>query len=103
MSIPFPQARVTDLHLCFTPAPPPAPPVPIPVPSPVMPVCCVTVHVGGLPAARMLDMVNPPFPHPIVKGSMTVHIGGQPAARVLDNCACGGVIVKGQLNVLVGG
>jgi len=103
MSIPFPQARVGDFHACFTPGPPPAPPVPIPVPSPVMPPCFVTVMVGGKPAARAFDMVNPPFPHPIVKGSMTVLIGSMPAARILDNCACGGVIVLGQLNVLVGG
>ena len=99
----FPQARVTDLHLCFTPGPPPAPPVPVPVHIPIIPPCFPTVLVGGMPAARVGDMCNFAFPHPIVKGSMTVFIGGMPAARVLDNVACGGVIAKGQLNVLVGG
>ena len=101
--IPFPQARVTDLHLCFTPGPPPAPPVPIPVPIPIIPPCCLTVHVGNLPAARIMDMCNPAFPHPIVKASKSVFIGGMPAARVLDSVACGGVIAKGEFTVLVGG
>jgi uncharacterized Zn-binding protein involved in type VI secretion len=68
-----------------------------------MPPCCVTVIVGKLPAARILDMCNPAFPHPIVKGSATVLIGKMPAARILDNVACGGVIVKGEFTVLVGG
>lgn len=103
MSIPFPQARVTDMHACFTPAPPPAPPVPIPVPMPIIPPCCLTVLVGNKPAARLMDMCTPPFPHPILKGSSSVVIGYMPAARVTDNCACGGLIVLGELTVLVGG
>ena len=101
--IPFPQARVTDLHGCFTPAPPPAPPVPVPVPQPIIPPCCPTVLVGGMPAARQLDLCNPAFPHPIIKGSTSVVISFFPAARVMDPVACGGMIMKGQLNVLVGG
>lgn len=103
MSIPLPQARMTDLHACFMPAPPPAPPVPVPVPMPILPPCCLTVLVGTLPAARVLDLCTPANPHPILKGSSSVLIGCMPAARVLDNCFCGGVIAKGQLNVLVGG
>ncbi|SRR6056297_799977 len=99
----FPQARLLDLHACFTPGPPPAPPVPIPVPIPIIPPCCVTVIVGKFPAARMMDLCNPAFPHPIIKGSSTVLIGKMPAARVLDNVACGGVIMKGEFTVLVGG
>jgi uncharacterized Zn-binding protein involved in type VI secretion len=51
----------------------------------------------------MTDMCNPAFPHPILKGSMSVLIGKIPAARVGDNVACGGVILKGEFTVLVGG
>jgi uncharacterized Zn-binding protein involved in type VI secretion len=93
-----------DFHACFTPGPPPAPPVPIPVPGiPIFTPCCPTVLVGGLPAARMSDLTNPAFPHPIIKGSMTVLIGKLPSARIGDNVVCGGVIVKGEFTVLVGG
>jgi uncharacterized Zn-binding protein involved in type VI secretion len=103
MSIPFPQARLGDFHVCFMPAPPPAPPIPIPVPMPILPPCCPTVLVGGKPAARIFDLCTPANPHPIIKGSPTVLISYMPAARILDNCMCGGVIVLGQFNVLVGG
>lgn len=48
-------------------------------------------------------MTNPAYPHPIVKGSLTVLIGKKPAARIGDNVLCGGVIVKGEFTVLVGG
>jgi uncharacterized Zn-binding protein involved in type VI secretion len=93
-----------DFHACFTPGPPPAPPVPIPVPGiPIFTPCCPTVLVGGLPAARITDMTNPAFPHPILKGSATVLIGKLPSARIGDNVVCGGVIVKGEFTVLVGG
>ena len=99
-----PQARIFDFHACFTPAPPPAPPVPIPVPGlPIFMPCVPTVLVGGLPAARITDMTNPAFPHPIITGSMSVLIGGMPAARIGDSVFCGGVIMKGEFTVLVGG
>jgi uncharacterized Zn-binding protein involved in type VI secretion len=48
-------------------------------------------------------MTNPAFPHPILKGSTSVIIGKMPAARIGDNVACGGVIMKGEFTVLVGG
>jgi uncharacterized Zn-binding protein involved in type VI secretion len=99
----FPQARLMDLHACFTPAPPPAPPLPVPTPIPIIPPCAITVLVGKMPAARLMDMTNIPFPHPIVKGSATVLICKMPAARILDNVACGGMIVKGEFTVLTGG
>ena len=96
-----PQARMTDLHLCNVPAPT-VPPVPAPMP--IMPPCLPTVLVGKLPAARITDMhLAVPAPHPIVKGSMTVLIGKLPAARMGDLGACGGVILKGEFTVLVGG
>ncbi|WP_238705188.1 PAAR domain-containing protein [Parasedimentitalea marina] len=63
----------------------------------------MTVLVGKLPAARVTDMVLAVPPHPIAKGSGTVLISGLPAARILDNAACGGMIVKGEFTVLVGG
>jgi len=97
----MPQARVTDLHACMLPSIPP-PPV-LPVPIPIMPPCAVTVLVGKLPAARLTDMVVAVPPHPIIKGSATVLICGLPAARIMDNAACGGMIVKGEFTVLVGG
>lgn len=100
----FPQARMFDVHMCFTPAPPPAPPLPVPVPGiPIIPPCLPTVLVAKLPAARLTDMTNIPFPHPIIKGSGTVLMGMLPAARLLDNCMCGGMIVKGEFTVLTGG
>lgn len=100
----FPQARVTDMHLCTLPAPPPAPPPPAPVPMPIMPPCCPTVLVSKLPAARLTDLATPAFPHPIVKGSATVLISKLPAARVTDSCACGGLIIPPCCpTVLVGG
>ncbi|SHH01371.1 PAAR domain-containing protein [Marivita hallyeonensis] len=98
-----PQARMFDLHGCFTPGPPPAPPVPIPVPTPINPPCCATVHVVKQPAARIFDLANPAFPHPIIMGSSTVMIGKLPAARIGDQCICTGAIVTGAFNVLVGG
>jgi uncharacterized Zn-binding protein involved in type VI secretion len=62
--------------------------------GPILPPCCPTVLIGGLPAARVGDMltcVGPP--DVIVLGSFTVLIGGQPAARMGDMTAHGGVIV----------
>ena len=96
----FPQARLTDVHLCSLPSiPPPPAPVPIPIAFPGAP----TVLVGKLPAARMTDMTASVPPHPILKGSATVLISCLPAARVLDSCMCGGPILKGEFTVLTGG
>lgn len=103
MGIPFPQARMNDLHACFMPAPPPVPPSPFPSPMPIFAPCCPTVLVGGMFAARFSDLATPANPHPIVKGSSSVLIGGLMAARILDNCACGGPIALGEFTVLVGG
>ena len=63
-----------------------------------------TVLIANLPAAVVGDMVTcvgPP--DTIVKGSMTVLIGGKPAARMGDLTAHGGVIVKGEPTVMIGG
>jgi uncharacterized Zn-binding protein involved in type VI secretion len=98
----FPQARVTDMHVCpmVTPGVPPIPHVG----GPILPPCAVTVLVGGLPAARVTDMavcVGPP--DVIAKGSTTVLINGLAAARIMDIFAHGGMIVMGEPTVLVGG
>jgi uncharacterized Zn-binding protein involved in type VI secretion len=98
----FPQARVSDLHICTVP--PPA------FPSPILPPCAVTVLVGNLPAARaVIDMALtgsppvPPVPHNFPKGSATVLINNMPALRLSDMCASGGPITIGEPTVLTGG
>ncbi|GAL86328.1 type VI secretion system protein EvpJ [Sporocytophaga myxococcoides] len=82
---------------------PGTPPIPH-VGGPVMPPGCMTVLIGGMPAARLGDMctcVGPP--DSIVKGSATVLIGGMPAARMGDSTAHGGSIVLGCPTVMIGG
>jgi uncharacterized Zn-binding protein involved in type VI secretion len=97
-----PAARLTDFHQCpmQTPAQSPIPHVGGPIIGPGEP----TVLIGGLPAARVGDMltcVGPP--DTIVKGSATVMIGGVPAARMGDQTAHGGQIILGAFNVMIGG
>jgi uncharacterized Zn-binding protein involved in type VI secretion len=83
----------------------PAVPAPIPhVGGPITGPGQPNVLIGGLPAARVGDMlvcVGPP--DSIVKGSGTVMIGGVPAARMGDQTAHGGQIMLGALNVMIGG
>jgi len=78
---------------------------------------CMTVLIGGQPAARLSDMHTcpmqtpgtPPVPHvggPVSLGSMTVLIGGLPAARMGDMAICVGPpdsIVAGCPTVIIGG
>ena len=95
-----PAARVTDMHAC------PAATGPVPhVGGPILPPCCPTVLIQGLPAARIGDMAlcaaGPP--DVIVEGSTSVTIGGMPAARILDATAHGGAIVLGCPTVIIGG
>lgn len=97
-----PAARLTDMHTCpmVTPGVPPIPHVGGPVSGPGQP----NVLIGGLPAARVGDMlvcVGPP--DTIVMGSATVLIGGMPAARMGDTTAHGGSIVLGCPTVIIGG
>jgi|SRR6218665_312814 len=96
-------ARLTDFHQC--PMQTPAFPAPIPhVGGPVLGPGAPNVLIGGLPAARVGDMlmcVGPP--DSIVKGSATVKIGGMPAARMGDKTAHGGQIMLGAFNVMIGG
>lgn len=98
-----PAARITDMHTC--PMQTPAFPAPVPhVGGPIQPPGCLTVLIGGLPAARVGDMalcVGPP--DVVIKGSATVLIGGSPAARLGDATAHGGSIVAGCPSVMIGG
>ena len=95
----MPASRITDMHVC--------PQVTVLVPhvgGPIIPPCAPTVLIGGLPAARISDMlvcVGPP--DVIATGSMTVLTMGMPQARILDMTVHGGVIVMGMPTVLVGG
>jgi uncharacterized Zn-binding protein involved in type VI secretion len=71
--------------------------------GPILPPGAPTVLIGMLPAARVTDMltcVGPP--DVIVKGSPTVLINGLMAARIGDNTAHGGVIVLGEMTVMIG-
>jgi uncharacterized Zn-binding protein involved in type VI secretion len=75
---------------------------------------CMTVLIGGQPAARVGDMHACPMvtgvvPHvggPILPpGSPTVLIGGLPAARATDQATCTGppdIIAMGCPTVLIG-
>ena len=93
-----PAARLTDMHTC--------PMVTVLVPhvgGPILPPCCPTVLIGGLPAARMGDMatcVGPP--DVIAMGSPTVLIGSMMAARLGDPTVHGGIIVLGCPTVIIG-
>src|ERR1700685_4067465 len=93
-----PAARVTDMHVC-----PMVTGVVPHVGGPILPPGCPTVLIGFLPAARVSDMavcVGPP--DVIAKGSMSVVVGNMPAARFGDQTAHGGVIVAGELTVMIG-
>jgi uncharacterized Zn-binding protein involved in type VI secretion len=89
------------MHVCpmVTPGVPPIPHVG----GPILPPGCLTVLIGGQPAARATDMctcVGPP--DVIAMGSPTVLIGYLMAARMGDLTAHGGSIVLGLPTVLIG-
>jgi uncharacterized Zn-binding protein involved in type VI secretion len=94
-----PAARLGDMHVC-----PLVNPGPVPhVGGPILPPCCPTVLIGGMPAARVGDMALCTGPPDVIAmGSMTVLIGGMPAARLGDSTVHGGVIVAGCPTVLIG-
>ncbi|MET0181000.1 MAG: PAAR domain-containing protein [Novosphingobium sp.] len=93
-----PAARIGDMHVC--------PMVTGTVPhvgGPIIPPCMPTVHTGGIPQARVGDMltcVGPP--DAIMMGSPTVLVGGRMAARLGDPTVHGGVITFGLPTVLIG-
>ncbi len=95
-----PAARLGDMVLqssphCHAPIHPPAL-VPTPVPHPALPLNIVkgaaTVMIGGMPAARVMDITRPctlpacvpAGPGMIAKGSVTVLVESFPAARAGD-------------------
>jgi len=72
--------------------------------GPVLPAGCPTVLIGGMPAARVGDMLTCTGPpDTIAAGSGTVMIGGSPAARMGDSTVHGGVIILGCFTVIIGG
>src|SRR5688572_29568790 len=91
-----PAARVTDMHAC--------PMVTGLVPhvgGTVVPPGMPTVLIGGLPAARVGDMVTCAGPPDVIAmGSPTVLIGYMMAARVGDPTVHGGVLVSGLPTVM---
>ena len=94
----MPAARVGDPHIC-----PMVTGIVPHVGGPILPPGAIAVLIGGMPAARVGDMlvcVGPP--DVIALGSMTVLIGGMPAARLADLTAHGGSIVLGCPTVLIG-
>jgi uncharacterized Zn-binding protein involved in type VI secretion len=71
--------------------------------GPILPPGCPTVLIGFMPAARVGDLaVCAGGPDVIALGSITVLIGGQPAARIGDMTVHGGVIVSGEMTVMIG-
>jgi RHS repeat-associated protein len=61
------------------------------------------VLINSLPAARMGDKVqHKKGEEPIVQGSGSVLFNGKNAARITDKVACGGEVIAGSGNVLIG-
>ena len=125
-----PAARLGDMVLqdgphCHAPIHPPAPSL-TPVPHPPLPLTIIkgqpTVLIGGMPAARVMDMTLPCMlpgcvpagPGQIVLGGFTVLVGSMPQARVGDmtmhsSCVApipgptGKILPPGCPTVMVGG
>jgi uncharacterized Zn-binding protein involved in type VI secretion len=71
--------------------------------GPILPPGGLPLLIGGLPAARVGDLITCTGPpDTILMGSMKVLIGGRPAARMGDPTAHGGTIVMGCPTVLIG-
>jgi uncharacterized Zn-binding protein involved in type VI secretion len=93
-----PAARITDMHTC-----PMVTGIVPHVGGPILPPGCPTVLIGMLPAARATDMATCVGPPDIIAmGSPTVLIGGLMAARMGDPTAHGGVIILGEMTVMIG-
>ena len=92
-----PAARITDMHVC-----PMVTGIVPHVGGPILPPGAPTVLIGGLPAARVSDMVTCVGPPDLIAmGSFKVLIGGLPAARMGDLTAHGGTIVLGCPTVII--
>ena len=93
-----PAARILDLHVC-----PMVTGVVPHVGGPILPLCEPRILIGMRPAARITDKCFCVGPMDMIReGSSTVLIGRKFAARMGDKCIHGGVIVTGQINVLIG-
>jgi uncharacterized Zn-binding protein involved in type VI secretion len=93
----MPAARIGDMHVC--------PMLTVLVPHVGGPIAlgAFTVLVGGMPQARVTDMVTCVGPPDMIAmGSFTTLVGGLPAARLGDLCGHGGTIVLGCFTVLIG-
>jgi len=112
----LPAATLTALHIGSPhthPHPPstvpPAPPIPLPSIGNVMVGGCVSVLIGGLPAARAGDLglamtcvsFSPPFE--IYTGSSKVFIGGARAARMGDITKHCGATSPGDFSMMGAG
>ncbi|MFO0604569.1 MAG: PAAR domain-containing protein [Polyangiales bacterium] len=86
-----PAARIGDNHTC-----------PIHGGGAILPACCPSVIVGGMPVARVTDLSACGPPDAIVQGEDSVIIGGRPAARMGDPTQHGGTVVQGCRSVLIG-
>ena len=92
----MPAARILDMHVC--------PLVTVLVPHVGGPIAMgyPKVLIGGMPAARVGDMVTCVGPPDVIAlGSFKVLIGGQPAAHMTSLTAHGGTVVMGYPKVLV--
>lgn len=89
----MPAARLGDIDTGH----PPSPPTPVIIGS-------TNVLINSRPAARKGDMLAPHHPgiRTISEGSGSVKINGKPAARVSDSINCGGKLIIGAFNVLIG-
>jgi uncharacterized Zn-binding protein involved in type VI secretion len=93
-----PAARVSDMHTC-----PMVTGIVPHVGGPILPPGEPTVLIGMLPAARATDMATCVGPPDIIAmGSPTVLIGNLMAARMGDPTAHGGVIILGEMTVMIG-
>lgn len=71
--------------------------------GPLLPPTQFSVLTGSLPQARIGDQGLCTGPTDVIAlGSFTVLVVGNPASRLGDITAHGGVIVMGQMNVLIG-
>jgi uncharacterized Zn-binding protein involved in type VI secretion len=88
----------------------------ITTPPPGAAAAVARVLVGGRPAAVVGSLTVCPVPQhaalgpanvimssPAAAVAGTVLIGGLPAARARDRSACGGTVLTGAVNVLIGG
>jgi uncharacterized Zn-binding protein involved in type VI secretion len=94
-----PASRIGDMHVC-----PMVTGIVPHVGGPILPPCDPTVLTGGIPQARVGDMLTCVGPPDVIAlGSMTVLVGGQLAARMGDMTVHGGAIVLGLPTVIIGG